>query len=109
MNQEQFNARVTELMLEEMKNPLRWWYLSFADEQAFRGAVLIQAKGPTTALKRCHDLKLSPRGQVYIVDIPEDKLPDEQWTYRVLGIEELEAAFKEPVKSIKQWEEENEE
>ncbi len=79
---------------EEAKGELAWWYLSFADEAGFNGAILVQAFGPLTARITVANLGLSPGGEMLAVQVPEEgPLPAESYRNRLLSREELDAAY----------------
>ena len=92
MNQSDFRKRLNKLLAEEAKQPLCWWYLSYAKEDGFRGAVYIQAHGPTEATYLSRHRQISPGGEVFIVSVPDDKIPDEKYRNRLLTKEEVQAA-----------------
>lgn len=64
-----------------------WWWLSFADEEGFRGACLVQGMGQVDAISRAWVLKINPGGEVasvgpLTVDVIE-RVP-EDWKNRLL-------------------------
>lgn len=73
MTDKQFKERAAELLREERKQPVSWWYLSFAD-QVFHGAVIIAAHGLTDAVRTCHALNINPGGQVLGAPLPPEIL-----------------------------------
>lgn len=80
-------------MAEEATQPLRWWYLSFAEPGKFLGGAYIQARGVTLALTRAHALGINPGGEVMFVEIPheaEHKIPSAH-KHRLLTKIELQA------------------
>lgn len=78
---------------EEMKNPLQWWWLSFADVK-FNGAIIIEAHGIIDAVHRAHVAGINPGGQVAAMPIEESKLPKEEYRNRLLlSRDEVQAAF----------------
>jgi hypothetical protein len=99
MTPEEKIHRAMKLAGEEMRdNPKHWIYLSFAGQDKFNGAIFIEAHGLITAIIRCNELGINPHGEVIGVDVPEGKLPAEEYRNRVLSVEELEAAGQEPRK-----------
>jgi hypothetical protein len=62
LSREEFLKRVMELEREESKHPLRWFYISFAGPK-FLGAVIVRGRGPSTALRESHRLKINPGGE----------------------------------------------
>lgn len=47
-----FKKRLEEELREELASPERWLYLSFADDDGFKGAVIIKAHGITDATSK---------------------------------------------------------
>jgi hypothetical protein len=89
------NARIEQLARQESKNPLRRYYLSFADDDAggFLGVAIVEARGPTLAIMRCNSLGINPGGEVLIIAMPTPVLPE--LMNRLLNKAELDAAFGE--------------
>ena len=93
MNQDELRNRVNKLLAEERKNPLQWWYLSYANETSFIGAVYIQAHGPTEAAYLSRRRNISPGGELYICPVPSDaKLPEPHYLNRLLTKQEVQDA-----------------
>lgn len=95
----EWKARRAQLLTDELSQPLRWFYLSFADDDGFRGAIIVNARGEMHAVQRCHDLGINPGGQVAIFDIPdgaprpegvEDRLLSKRDLDRIFGAENME-------------------
>jgi len=60
---------------EELTNKLDWQFLYFSDPakpagQKFLGAVIVEAHGFLTAIRRAHQLGINPGGAVYHFDAP---------------------------------------
>ncbi len=51
--------------------PERWWWLSFADEDGFRGVCIVRARGLVPAIARTHLLGINPGGEVQGAELPE--------------------------------------
>jgi hypothetical protein len=81
--------RMRQLLLQESKDPFAWWYLSYADEEHFRGGVIIEARGFASAVVMAGQLGYSPGGQVTGLKIPASELPPPQYRSRCLTKEEL--------------------
>ena len=81
--------RLAATLLEEAQYPLRFWYLSFVDDDGFRGGVIIEAPGFVTAVHRTHELHISPGGEVAGAPIPEGQVPTADFHERLLSLEEL--------------------
>jgi hypothetical protein len=91
----EWKARRAQILTDELSQPLRWFYLSFADDQAFRGAAIVEAHGPAHAMELTHRLGINPGGQVAAWELPEQiaaTLPAEAKN-RLLNKPELERLF----------------
>jgi hypothetical protein len=84
MNKER-KLEVRRLIMEEMRLPLQWWWLSFADETGFLGAAIIQAGGIIEAASTAERLGCNPGGQVLAYPIADFDLPPEEHRERLLG------------------------
>lgn len=98
------NERIAELLREECREPLQWWYLSFADAHGSNGNVLVEARGFTSAIAMCSILKINPGGEAMGVPIPPDKTPDPKYAYKLLSPRDVSECFNEEVKTIGEWE-----
>lgn len=76
LTDEQFAERAMEVLARESVEPMRWFYLSFADDDGFRGAAIVEAKGILGATLYCNLLGINPGGEVMAIPIPEDQLAD---------------------------------
>jgi hypothetical protein len=63
MRERTFKARREKLLAEEATEPESWWWLSFAGEKGFLGAVLTRAHGFISAVQKTHDLGINPGGE----------------------------------------------
>lgn len=72
MRERTWKARRHKLLTEEANQPEGWWWLSFADDDGFLGAVLTQAKGFINAVQKTHDLGINPGGEVKAVQLPDN-------------------------------------
>lgn len=92
---EAFRMRHGKLVADEReKNPLRWWYLSFA-AKAFLGGVFVRAHGMADALEQVSKRGINPGGEVrgaFCTDGTE--VPDE-YANRLLSKAELQKADAE--------------
>lgn len=104
-------GRALELVQEELlHNKLGLWYLSYADETKFRGAVYVLAFGPVSAVMRVQAEGINPGGEVMMVQVPKDKYPEHKYWTRLLTMEEVQAANpNDECKTIREWEAEEEE
>jgi hypothetical protein len=90
----EWQARVMRIALEEVAQPEAFWYLSFAGETEFLGAVVVKARGFMLALMRANELGINPGGQVAgfpVAEGTENKLPHD----RLLTLADLgDGAFR---------------
>jgi hypothetical protein len=107
MRERTWKARFAKKLKEEMNEPKKWIYLSFADEN-FNGAVVIKAHGIGTAVREAHRLGINPGGQVLGVEIPDERLPSEQFRNRLLSKEDILKMWPDS-KHLWEFDEENEE
>jgi hypothetical protein len=79
-----------ELLREEQRQPIQWWYVSFADD-ASHGVVIIEAHGLMDALEKCRALNIVPRGEVLGAPMPDEVLAQvpQASRGRLLSSEEL--------------------
>lgn len=70
----------------------RFW-LSFADDDGFRGVVLTEAPGFLEAVSKCNLLGINPGGQVYGPECPDDFHIPPQAMDRLLSKEEVYQFF----------------
>lgn len=83
--------RVTELLKEDSENDLlHWWWLSFADESGFKGALVIKARGFTEALLIANLTNLNPQGEVKGAELPIDAVIPEEWKNKLISKAEIE-------------------
>lgn len=80
---------------EQATEPLRWVYLSFADDArgGFQGAVVIEAHGVIDAVTLCNVRGINPGGEVLCIDIDPEDLPLSEFRNRLLSREDMEKAF----------------
>lgn len=109
MKPSEFRNQVNRMLARERKNPLAWFYLSFAGDEGWRGAAFIEAHGPTEAVYLAHRKQISPGGEVMLIKVPTDELPAEQYRTRLLDKEEVERATGAPVMTLQQIMGDNEE
>ncbi len=100
--EKQWKIRRDEVLAEEAKEPLLWWYCSFADE-TFRGVCIIEARGVVGCAIRAHELAISPGGQMVAIPIDREDLPPDQWRNRLLTAEQVKALWPDS-KSLGEWE-----
>lgn len=74
------------------KRPSTAYWLSFAGEEGFRGAVIVHAEDFLTALMECNFRNLNPHGECLGMEIDAEyaNLIPEHWKYKLLSREECE-------------------
>jgi hypothetical protein len=88
-----WKKRVAQVLAEESTEPLCWFYCSFADDDGFRGAIFMKAKGITHFVREATRLGINPGGQVMGVKLADtDALPAEKYRNRLLDKKNLEEA-----------------
>lgn len=93
----EWKARRAQILTDESRQPLRWWYLSYADDEEFRGGAILEAHGEIHAIELAQRLNLSPGGQVAVWEVPAEvvvTLPAEA-KGRLLSKPELARLFDE--------------
>jgi len=93
----EWKARRAQILTDELSQPLRWWYLSYAVDEGFLGAVVLEAHGELHAIELAQRLNLSPGGQVAVWEVPAEvvvTLPAEA-KGRLLSKPELAHLFDE--------------
>lgn len=73
----------------------RWYYLSFATDERFLGALVLKAFGKSDVVLMSHELKLNPGGSVMILEMA-DEFPDPppEFTNRLLNKADLDELDK---------------
>ena len=76
--------RMQVMALEELTTqPRGLWWLSFATEERFLGACVVEAYGIITAVLETHRLKINPGGSVAAWSLPSE--PDlSRWANQLL-------------------------
>lgn len=67
------------------------FYISFATDTEFLGAVIVRALGTATALAVSHALGINPGGGAAIIEIPGHVTIDGKWRDRLLSREDIAA------------------
>jgi hypothetical protein len=92
----EFRERTNKLLAEERNQPLRWFYLSYADDESFRGAIIIQAHGFVEACYLADHRGISPGGEVLGMIVPVDaELPPPEYRNKLLSKEVLRTIFSD--------------
>ena len=97
MRKRSLKARRDKLLREEATQPEAWWWLSFADDDGFRGAVLTRARGFTSAVQKTHDLGINPGGECRGWDLPDDVIAEHpgptRYADRLLSKQDIDEKF----------------
>lgn len=80
-------------ILHRDRLPTQQWWLSFATEEGFRGAVVVHAETFTEAVVTASLWGINPGGEVQ--GLPCAVPVSAKWTYRLLSREECERFEKE--------------
>lgn len=70
MKEDEFGERARDLIRHELQEPERWFWVSFADEDGFRGACIVRAHGLVTATMETHRRGINPGGSVQTMPFP---------------------------------------
>jgi hypothetical protein len=82
--------RTLEQIATRTETPKRAFWLSFAGDGGFRGAVIVHAEDFTTAVMECNLRGINPHGECQGMEIPTEataQIPD-KWKNRILSREE---------------------
>lgn len=88
-------TRALENIAARTERPEQMWWLSFADENGFRGAVIVHAEDFITAVMECNIRSINPHGECRGMPVPLTKTIPEKWKYRILSREECSEFDKE--------------
>jgi hypothetical protein len=80
--------RINMMTAEELKQPKALFYMSFADN-GFLGAVVVEAHGPVTAMRKSHRLGINPGGQVLTIQVPDHVTVPKEAMNRLLTKEQV--------------------
>lgn len=79
-----------------------YFYLSFANEEEWLGACIVEEANDFFALTKSHVLGINPGGDVQIVYWPEEynHLINESNTDKLMDLEEIQSQFGDKIKTI---------
>lgn len=77
-------TRVLENIAARKELPSKQWWLSFADDDGFRGAVIVHANEFVEAVMEANLYQINPHGECQGMEVPEGKVVPREWTYRLL-------------------------
>ena len=89
----EWKARRAQLLTDELSQPVRWFYLSYADDDGFLGAVIVEARGPVHAFELAQRLGINPGGEVAAWEVPAELPPPAEATNRLLSKHDLDRLF----------------
>ena len=94
MDELAFRERLREHLDEVRDQPIRWWWLSFADPkrpagEQFLGVAIVQGLDVVTAALVAHRLGINPGGQVAGIPLDDDRIPGPEYRERLLSRREL--------------------
>ena len=78
-------VRTLENIASRTERPQQMWWLSFADDDGFRGAVIVHAEDFLTALMECNLRGINPHGECKGRPVPAGAEIAEKWKYRILS------------------------
>ncbi len=70
--------------------PTKMFWLSFADDNGFRGAVIVHANDFLEAVMEANLHSINPHGECQGVEIPVGHVIPDKWKYRLLDRAECE-------------------
>ena len=97
MTEDEIKHRMVELLEREAEQPNSGWYLSFAGEDGWRGAVMVLARGFTSAVQVANRLGINPGGEIAGEHLPMEfftKVPD-KYKDRLLNRDDLDQFDKD--------------
>ncbi len=89
----EWKARRAQILTDELSQPLRWFYLSFADDKGFLGAAIVETCGEMHAIELAHTLGINPGGEVMVFEVPEGAPLPEAAKNRLLSKNELDRLY----------------
>lgn len=93
MTDEERSQIIANKLEAEGREPEMRWYLSYATQLAFLGAIITVARGFFSAVSKAKQLGISPGGEVLAYPLAPDMLLNEKWLDRLLTKAEVEEAF----------------
>lgn len=92
----EWKAHRAQVLTDESAQPMRLFYLSFADEK-FLGAAIVEAHGVMHAIELAWSLGINPGGEVASCPVPKGLSIPDSAKNRLLSREEVEKLPGEPV------------
>ena len=87
--------RCIDAELSRTERPAKMWWLSFADDTGFKGAVIVHANDFVEALFQANLHQCNPHGECQGMPVPEGREIPEKWKYRILTRAECEQFDRE--------------
>ena len=69
---------------------MNWYWISFADEDAFLGVAVVDAADEKGAIEKTHELKINPGGEALILLLQKAHVPPASHSNRLLTKAETE-------------------
>lgn len=82
---------LVQRLKDESRKPENWYWMSFADESRFLGAIIIRARGPITANQLAWARNINPGGEALMLRLDSNLDVPDEWTNRLLNAEEANA------------------
>jgi hypothetical protein len=91
-----FEQEIRSSLAGQPQDPLRWFYVSFTDKSgAFMGAIVVQGSDRVEAVMDSVGLQPEGARMGTDIEIPDDKLPPEQYRSKWLTSAEVEEMWPE--------------
>ena len=89
-----------QVLAEESRQPKRWWYVSFADEdrRLWLGGSVVFACGALHAVQETWKLAVNPGGSFMAVKIKNELVPSAEYHALLLNQNDLETMWGRTVK-----------
>lgn len=91
---EEFADRIKQAIEAEENNSLATWYLSFADENGWKGAIVVDAKGAASAIDLVNKAEINPGGSVMEIQLnPENAIKAASSMNRLLNMADCQSIW----------------
>lgn len=88
------------------ESDVKLWWLSFADDDGFRGVAIVDAPSFIEAVMKTHVLDINPGGSVRGFPCPDASLIPPEHVDRLLSLDELRAHKPYDIRSVSELESE---
>lgn len=105
----EWHARLDALHAKEQSKPLRWWYISIANDEGFIGGLHLRARGPATIREKLVALGILPapvETAMFPLPVDERQFPPGRLDQvravedKLLSKAEMEVAFGCPAERV---------